>query len=102
MSDNKTFGSYLRSYRKIVGYGLREFARELDTCPSNLSAIELGHRPVPRGFDFPKAMELLGIHKGTSDWELFLSLAAQSGSIEFLRKRVAELEEEIKALREEK
>jgi len=99
MKDIKNFGSYLRSYRKIIGYGLREFARQLDTCPSNLSAMELGQRPVPKNFNFAKAMELLGIRKGTPDWELFLHLATQSGSIDFLRNRVIELEEEIRKLK---
>lgn len=102
MKDIKNFGSCLRSYRTLVGYGLREFAKEVGTCPSNLCAMELGQRNVPKSFNFSRAMELLGIRPGTADWELFLHLATESGSLEFLRNRVAELENELKKLRSEK
>ncbi len=71
------FGNFLRNYREIVGYGLREFANLIGVTASTLSAIELGQRNPADDFDLRAVALHLGIKQGTADWNKLFDLAAR-------------------------
>lgn len=91
------FGTFLRSYRMGIGYGLREFAKDMGMSPSTLSAVEMGHRLCPKSFDWNHAAKLLGIKDDTPDAKLFFAFRCASGLDENL---VAALPDLIDALNE--
>ena len=74
------FGSFLKKLRLDAGFGLRKFAEILEMPASNLSAIEHNRRGMPNDKTF-LAAEVLGIQKGTPQWETFFDLASQSENI---------------------
>ncbi len=103
MKDSKdvvSFGAFLRSYRKLIGYGLRQFAREIGISPASLSAMELGVRGVPKTFDWLKCADLLGIKQGSKDWDVFLGFRDECKcGCWSLATRVANLEIQVDQLR---
>ncbi len=74
------FGDVLKTIRLRVGFGLRKFADLLEMPASNLSAIEHGRRAMPED-KIQLAADVLGIEKGSIEWNRFFDLAAQSKSI---------------------
>jgi transcriptional regulator with XRE-family HTH domain len=46
-SDNKSFGSYIRTKREALGKSLRGVAAEIEMAPAYLSDIEKGNRWPP-------------------------------------------------------
>lgn len=96
------FGSWLRTYRMAVGYGLREFAREMNCSAQTLSAMERGQRGIPKSFDFIKAAKLLGIQPGSHDEECFFAYntACRRHNNNLLEMRVTRLEKELAELKE--
>jgi len=76
----KSFGSFLKTLRLKAGFGLRRFADLIEMPASNLSAIEHNRRSMP-GDKLVLAAEVLGLEKGTKDWDDFFDLCSTSGQI---------------------
>ena len=76
----ENFGSFLKKLRLDAGFGLRKFAELLEMPASNLSAVEHSRRGIRNEKAF-LAAEILGLEKGTPQWETFFDLAAQSENI---------------------
>lgn len=95
------FGSWLRTYRIAVGYGLREFARAMNCSAQTLSAMERGQRGIPKSFDFIKAAKLLGIEPGSKDEEFFFAhnTTCRRHNNNLLEMRVERLEKELADLK---
>jgi len=79
-AKKKSFGSFLKTLRLKAGFGLRRFADLIEMPASNLSAVEHDRRPMP-GDKLVLAAEVLGLDKGTSDWNDFFDLCSTSGQI---------------------
>lgn len=79
-TKTQNLGSFLKKLRLDAGLGLRKFAELLEMPASNLSAIEHNRRGIPAEKAF-LAVEILGLQKGTSSWEIFFDLASQSEKI---------------------
>ena len=81
MSDkDKSFGSYLKELRLKAGFGLRRFANLIEMKASNLCDIEHGRRRMPKE-RLESIADVLGLEKGTSDWEHFFELARTRGEL---------------------
>lgn len=81
MSDkNESFGSYLKKLRLESGFGLRRFANLIEIKASNLCDIEHGRRRMPKE-RLEATADVLGLEKGTSDWEHFFELARTRGEL---------------------
>lgn len=81
MSDKeKNFGSYLKELRLKAGFGLRRFANLIEMKASNLCDIEHGRRRMPKE-RLESIADVLGLEKGTSDWEHFFELARTRGEL---------------------
>ena len=79
-AKRKKFGSFLKTLRLKAGFGLRRFADLIEMPASNLSAIEHGRRTMPDD-KLVLAAEVLGLSKGTSDWNDFFDLCSTSGQV---------------------
>lgn len=81
MSDkNESFGSYLKELRLKSGFGLRRFANLIEMKASNLCNIEHGRRRMPKERSEAIA-DVLGLEKGSADWEHFFELARTRGEL---------------------
>ena len=81
MSDKeKNFGSYLKELRLKAGFGLRRFANLIEMKASNLCDIEHGRRRMPKE-RLESIADVLGLEKGSSDWEHFFELARTRGEL---------------------
>lgn len=81
MSDkDKSFGSYLKESRLKAGFGLRRFANLIEMKASNLCDIEHGRRRMPKE-RLEATADVLGLEKGSSDWEQFFELARTRGEL---------------------
>lgn len=81
MSDkNESFGSYLKELRLKSGFGLRRFANLIEMKASNLCDIEHGRRRMPKE-RLESIADVLGLEKGSSDWEHFFELARTRGEL---------------------
>jgi len=69
------FGGFLKAQRLKAGFGLRRFADLIEMPASNLSAIEHGRRSMPADKLLLSA-EVIGLTKGTSDWDDFFDLGS--------------------------
>jgi len=76
----KNFGNFLKSLRLKAGFGLRRFADLIEMPASNLSAIEHGRRSMPSDKSVLTA-EMLGLEKGTDDWDNFFDLCSTSDQV---------------------
>ncbi len=74
------FGALLKELRLREGYGLRRFAGLIEMPASNLSAIEHGRRSMPED-KMMLAGEVLGLNRGTAEWDRFFDLGRQSGQL---------------------
>lgn len=85
---DESFGSYLKELRLKSGFGLRRFANLIEMKASNLCDIEHNRRAMPKEYMEPVA-EVLGLEKGTPDWEKFFELACKSDELPADVQRVA-------------
>ncbi|MBW1692177.1 MAG: helix-turn-helix transcriptional regulator [Deltaproteobacteria bacterium] len=75
----QNFGTFFKEKRRKLGFTLREFCRVNGLDPGNISKIERGLLPPPRGKDIlNRYAAALGIKKGTDDWLTFCDLAMMS------------------------
>jgi len=73
------FGEFAKSKRLKLGLTLRQFCRENDYDTGNMSKMERGLLPPPKGRKYLEAYaKALGIEKGREDWRMFFDLAAAS------------------------
>ena len=81
MSDkNESFGSYLKELRLKSGFGLRQFANLIEMKASNLCNIEHGRRRMPKE-RLEAIADVLGLEKGSADWEHFFELTRTRGEL---------------------
>ena len=83
MAEKTKFGEFFKQRRISLRKTLRQFCRENDLDPGNISRLERGVLPPPQG---RKTLEsyakLLKLKKGSDDWYSFFDLAAaESGRI---------------------
>lgn len=71
------FGDFFKELRLKAGFGLRRFADLIEMPASNLSAIEHNRRSMPEDKLLPLT-ELLGLEKGTPDWDKFFDLCSKA------------------------
>ncbi|MDH4203258.1 MAG: helix-turn-helix domain-containing protein [Phycisphaerae bacterium] len=74
------FGVFLKKLRLTAGFGLRSFAEMIEMPASNLSAIEHGRRAMPED-KLPLVAQVIGLEKGSSDWNRFFDLAKDANDI---------------------
>ncbi len=80
MESVDKFGALLKELRLREGYGLRRFAGLIEMPASNLSAIEHGRRSMPED-KMMLAAEVLGLSRGTAEWDRFFDLGRQTGQL---------------------
>jgi hypothetical protein len=62
-----------------LGVSLREFCRQNDLDPGNMSKVERGVLPPPEGHaKLADYARMLGIKEGADEWFMFFDLAAAS------------------------
>ena len=72
-----SFGAFFESLRQRKGLTLREFCKQAEADPGNISRLERGLMPPPRSRDIlERYAGVLGIATGSDDWYRFLDLAA--------------------------
>ena len=82
MESFSSFGEFFKSKRMEMGLTLREFCKEKGLDAGNISKLERGLIPAPKGEMFrEKYANLLGIEKGSDEWFMFCDLAAASAKI---------------------
>ncbi|MBW8016436.1 MAG: helix-turn-helix domain-containing protein [Planctomycetes bacterium] len=74
------FGSFLKAQRLKASFGLRRFADLIEMPASNLSAVEHGRRSMPADKVMLSA-EVIGLVKGTENWDDFFDLATVAEQI---------------------
>ena len=79
-TNQRQFGSFFKAHRLKAGFGLRRFADLIEMPASNLSAIEHDRRSMP-GDKAIVAAEILGLEKGTEEWDDFFDLCSATGQI---------------------
>jgi transcriptional regulator with XRE-family HTH domain len=79
-TSERQFGSFLKTLRLKAGFGLRRFADLIEMPASNLSAVEHGRRSMPIE-KLNLAAEVIGLKKGTNDWNNFFDLSSAAGQI---------------------
>lgn len=77
---DESFGSYLKELRLKAGFGLRRFANLIEMKASNLCDIEHGRRRMPKE-RLEAIADVLGLEKGSADWEHFFELARTRGEL---------------------
>ena len=80
IAEKGQFGSFLKAQRLKAGFGLRRFADLIEMPASNLSAVEHGRRSMPADKVMLSA-EVIGLVKGTKDWDDFFDLATAAEQI---------------------
>ena len=71
------FGPYLKKLRKEKRVTLREFCKKAGADPGNISKIERGVWPPPRGQDIlERYARALDIQEASDDWYRFFDYAA--------------------------
>jgi transcriptional regulator with XRE-family HTH domain len=90
------FGQLFRRHRKAAGKTLRAFCRENGYDPSNISKLERGKLPPPKGEKLDEYAEALGIERGSDEWYEFRDVAATSAGR--IPERLLSDEEVIKKL----
>jgi len=76
------FGSYFEQLRQEQGLTLRMFCKKASCDPANISRMERGLIPPPKGREIlEKYAEALNLVEGTSEWYKFFDLAAANHGI---------------------
>ena len=79
MNTDELFGDFFKRKRRELGVSLREFCRQNDLDPGNMSKVERGVLPPPEGHDkLADYARMLDIKEGTDEWLTFFDLAAAS------------------------
>ena len=92
-----SFGLFLESTRKKARITLREFCRQANADPGNISKIERGIWPPPQDHEIlERYATALGLGKGTDDWYKFFDYAAADCGI--VPQDLMEDEEVVKML----
>ncbi len=73
----KTFGTFLREKRLVLGLSLREFAGQVGMQPSNYCNIEADVLPPPPAEGLARIAKALGIKKGMADYVTLHDLAGK-------------------------
>lgn len=72
-----TFGGFLESLRQKKRLTLREFCRQTDVDPGNISRVERGLMPPPKDREIlNRYAKTLGLSEGSVEWQTFFDLAA--------------------------
>ena len=76
------FGSYFEQLRQEQGLTLRMFCRKAACDPANISRMERGLIPPPKGREIlEKYAEALNLAEGSDEWYQFFDLAATDQGI---------------------
>lgn len=76
------FGPFFEEMRHRNKLTLREFCKKAGCDPANISRMERGLVPPPKGRDILKRYaSVLGLEEGTDDWYQFCDLAAADQGI---------------------
>jgi transcriptional regulator with XRE-family HTH domain len=76
------FGSYFEQLRQEQGLTLRMFCKKASCDPANISRMERGLIPPPKGRDILKNYaEALSLVEGSDEWYQFFDLAAADQGI---------------------
>lgn len=76
------FGSYFEQLRQAQGLTLRMFCKKASCDPANISRMERGMIPPPKGRDIlEKYAKALGLVEGSDEWYKFFDLAAADQGI---------------------
>jgi len=77
MATHRQFGEFLEILRQRNHLTLREFCRRAGCDPANISRVERGLMPPPRGREIlERYATALGLEKDSDDWLAFFDLAA--------------------------
>ena len=72
----KTFGEALKGHRLRLGLSLRRFCQENGLDPGNVSKVERGILPPPKGEALDHYARGLQLAEGAEQWQEFHDLAA--------------------------
>jgi len=77
MATYRHFGGFLEILRQRNHLTLREFCKRAGCDPANISRVERGLMPPPKGREIlERYATALGLEKDSDDWLTFLDLAA--------------------------
>jgi transcriptional regulator with XRE-family HTH domain len=77
MHESIRFGEFFKQRRIALKKTLRQFCRENDLDPGNISRLERGLLPPPQGRETLESYaNLLKLKKGSDDWYKFFDFAA--------------------------
>ena len=77
MGEAHRFGEFFKQRRIALRKTLRQFCRENELDPGNISRLERGLLPPPQGREILESYaKLLKLRKGSDDWYMFFDLAA--------------------------
>lgn len=72
----KTFAATAKAHRRALRMSLRKFSLFIGWDAANVSKIERGLLPPPRGERLAAYAQALGLAEGTDEWREFCDLAA--------------------------
>ena len=76
------FGTFFEELRQRSKLTLREFCKRAGCDPANISRMERGLMPPPKGRDIlERYASVLGLEEATNDWYQFFDLAAADQGI---------------------
>jgi transcriptional regulator with XRE-family HTH domain len=97
MRKHKRFGEFFETLRQRKRLTLREFCKKAGCDPANISRMERGLIPPPKGREIlERYAEAMGLQEGTDDWYAFFDLAAVDQGM--MPADIMDDEEVIKAL----
>ncbi|MGB6044084.1 MAG: helix-turn-helix transcriptional regulator [Pirellulales bacterium] len=77
MAETMRFGEFFKKRRIALRKTLRQFCRDNDLDPGNISRLERGLLPPPQGRETLESYaKLLKLKKGSDEWYMFFDLAA--------------------------
>ena len=77
MEKHEHFGGFLEALRQRNRLTLREFCKRAGCDPANISRMERGLVPPPKGREIlERYAQALGLKEGSDDWYTFFDLAA--------------------------
>lgn len=82
MKKTINFGRYFEQLRQAQGLTLRMFCKKASCDPANISRMERGLIPPPKGREIlEKYAEALNLRDGSNEWYQFFDLAAADQGI---------------------
>lgn len=71
-------GEWIRSKRKAMDFGMREFAMLIEELPSNWCNVENGRRELPKSEEKLRLIaKVLGIREHSEEWETLFGFVAR-------------------------